>query len=341
MKRETGPGQVSKLNREEVEISIVVPVFMGQHTITELYIRLKSMIKALIPDKMFEIILVEDNSSDETWKIISEIAFKDNNVVAVKLSRNFGQHAAITAGLNQATGNWIVVMDCDLQDVPEEIPKMYAAIEDGYQIIIGKKDSRKDPRMKILTSRVFSFVYRKLTSRNLQSNIGNFGIYSKNVIQSILSMPEQNRSFGLLALWVGFKRKEVLINHAPRTVGRSNYNFTKRLTLALASLVSYSNKILNVSIYLGLFISTSAFLFAIWFMIDFIIYGNSVTGWTSTVLLILFSMGIQLTMVGIIALYVGKIFDETKHRPIYLIEEIIKSQETKMKNLNSCKFDIS
>jgi dolichol-phosphate mannosyltransferase len=141
-------------------------------------------------------------------------------------------------------------------------------------------------------------------------------------------MPEQNRSFGLLALWVGYSRKEVLIDHAPRLSGTSNYNFRKRYRLAIDSLISYSNKVLNLTVYCGLFISFIAFLAAVLTLVRYILYGNPASGWTSTIIVILFSIGIQLTALGVLALYIGKIYDEVKKRPLYLIEKIYQGGKT-------------
>lgn len=321
------------LGRNEVEISVVIPVYMGAETMDELYSRLVRVLEELVHKNSFQIVLVDDQSLDKTWEKILNIAEKDNRVVAIKLSRNFGQHSALTAGLNHADGNWIVIMDCDLQDIPEEIPKLLSYTQDGYQVIVGVKKSRNDPKFKILTSNLFSFVYRKLTDSNLKSNVGNFGVYSKNVIASILKMPEQNRSFGLLALWVGYNRVEVQVDHAPRLLGKSNYNFQKRYRLAIDSLISYSNKVLNLTVYCGLIISFIAFLSAVVTLVRFILYGNPASGWTSTIIVILFSIGIQLTALGVLALYIGKIYDEVKKRPHYLVERMYRGKEVESKEL--------
>ena len=316
---------------DKVQFSVVIPVYMGSETITELYLRLGDTLKKLSVNESYQIIFVDDHSQDNSWEILSQIAKSDEKVISIKLSKNFGQHAALTAGLHHATGRWVIIMDCDLQDIPEEIPKLYSATQEGYQVAVGKKISRNDPKMKILTSQLFSRVYRKLTNTNLKSNVGNFGIYSDIVIKNIVKMPEQNRSFGLLALWVGFDRKEVPVEHGPRFAGESNYNLRKRAKLALDSLLSYSNKVLNLTIYIGLSISFVAFGGAALTLVRFVIYGNTATGWTSIILLVLLSIGIQMTALGIVALYIGKIYDEVKQRPIFLIEKIVQAKR-KQKN---------
>jgi dolichol-phosphate mannosyltransferase len=310
------------LENSKIEISVVIPVYMGAQTIDELYSRLVRVLKTVASEKSIQIVLVDDYSLDDTWQKILNIAHSDKRVVAIKLSRNFGQHAALTAGLSHADGKWIIIMDCDLQDVPEEIPKLFNFTKNGYQVIVGVKKSRNDPRFKILTSHFFSYVYRMLTNSNLKSRVGNFGVYSRSVIQSILSMPEQNRSFGLLSLWVGFDRKEVLVEHAPRTLGKSNYNFRKRYKLAMDSLLSYSNKVLNFNVYIGLIVTLVSSIAAVGLLVRFLFHGNSASGWTSLAILILFSVGVQLTALGVLALYIGKIYDEVKRRPLYLIDKI-------------------
>ena len=310
------------LENSEIEISVVIPVYMGAQTIDELYLRLVRVLKTIVSESSIQIVLVDDYSLDDTWQKILNIAQSDKRVVAIKLSRNFGQHAALTAGLSHAEGNWIIIMDCDLQDIPEEIPNLFSFTNNGYQVIVGVKKSRNDPRFKILTSYFFSYVYRMLTNSNLKSRVGNFGVYSRSVIQSILSMPEQNRSFGLLSLWVGFDRKEVLVEHASRTLGKSNYNFRKRYKLAMDSLLSYSNKVLNFNVYIGLIVTLASSIAAIGLLVRFVFHGSSASGWTSLAILILFSVGVQLTALGVLALYIGKIYDEVKRRPLYLIDRV-------------------
>jgi dolichol-phosphate mannosyltransferase len=237
----------------------VIPCFKATSTIHELCARLEIALKEITSD--FELILVEDGSKDSTWDEISQISRMNPSVLGIKLSRNFGQHNAITAGLAKSTGDWVVVMDCDLQDRPEEIINLYKKSQDGYQVVVGIRNRRKDNFFKRLSSIAFYAIFQRMTGTEFDKRIGNFGIYSRKVVEAVLKLKEQHRSFGLLVLWVGFSRAEIDITHDFRGSGKSTYKLTHRTALALDSIISHTNKLLYMSIKLGLLIAGTSLIF--------------------------------------------------------------------------------
>ncbi len=268
----------------------------------------------------FEIILIDDGSQDRTWDSISRVATAKSFIRGIKLSRNFGQHNAITAGLEYATGDWVVVMDCDLQDRPEEIINFYRKVQEGYQVVVGIRIERKDNFIKKVSSIIFYSVFQRMTGSIFNKQIGNFGIYSNKVISCILELKEQHRSFGLMVLWVGFSRAEVNVTHEARGSGKSNYRFTQRMGLALDSIVSHTNNLLYLAIKIGLFVSGTSLLFVAYLFGRFLFLGITTEGWTSLAISIYFTLGIMLAAIGILGIYIGKIFNESKGRPIYIVE---------------------
>jgi dolichol-phosphate mannosyltransferase len=201
-------------------------------------------------------------------------------------------------------------MDCDLQDQPEEIPKLYEAAQTGYDIVVGIRTDRKDTFFKRATSRLFYRVFDYFTGTKVKNSIANFGIYSRKAVLGICSLREQHRSFGLFAIWVGFRRLEIHVAHAHRGVGETSYTFQKLVRLAMDSILAHSNTLLWMSVKLGLLISVSSMLMGLWLIIRYLSWGVPLAGWTSLMVTIFFSTG----------LIIGKIFDEVKGRPLYIID---------------------
>lgn len=301
-----------------VDISIVIPVFESEESLRELYARLNAALSPISPNH--EIIMVNDASSDGSWSLIKEIANSDDRVRGINLSRNFGQHYAITAGLDYARGDWVVVMDCDLQDAPEEIPKLYQKAQEGYDVVVGRRAIRQDTFFKKLRSKLFYCIFNYFTGSKVDNRISNFGIYSRKVVQSISLLREQNRSFGLFALWVGFRRVELDVAHANRPHGASSYNLQSLIRLAVNSIVAHSNKLLRLSVKIGLLLSLTALVYAFWLIVRYFLWGIPAAGWTSVMVSIYFTAGLIMGSVGVMGLYIGKIFDEVKARPLYIID---------------------
>lgn len=302
-------------------ISIVSPVYGCKSCLNDLYVRLLITLEKITID--FEIILVNDAGPDKAWPLIKELAEKDNRVKGINFSRNFGQHYAITAGLEYATGDWVVVMDCDLQDQPEEILKLYLKAQEGYDTVLAQRVERHDTFFKKTFSRIFYKVLGYLTESNQDSSVANFGIYHKKVIRAVLLMNDSIKYFPAMVKWVGFKSTGIAINHAEREIGTTSYNFKRLLKLAIDTVLSFSDKPLRLTIKFGFMIALIAFLFAIIEVIRFIFGEISVLGWTSLIISIWFLSGIIILVLGVIGLYLGKTFDKVKNRPVYIEDEKI------------------
>ncbi len=311
------------MKNKNTKISIVIPCYCCSKSLEELYKRLRISL-AKVVENDYEIIMVNDASPENDWEIIKKLASqKNSHLIGINLSRNFGQHYAITAGLDYVSGKWTVVMDGDLQDQPEEIEKMYKKALEGYDVVVGRRIERKDSFLKVLGSRLFYLVYNYLSGVEINSQIGNFGLYHRKVINAVLRMKEQNRSFGLFVLWSGFKRVEIDIEHAQRPAGKSSYSLRKLFKLAFDSIIAHSNKLLKLTVKLGLLISFISFLYVLWLVFKYFFWETPLLGWTSVIASVYLLGGIVLSAIGVVGIYIGKIFDEVKNRPLYLISEII------------------
>jgi dolichol-phosphate mannosyltransferase len=302
-------------------ISVVIPVYACRECLPELVRRLDASIKPI--NDNYELILVDDASPDGSWESIEKLCIENNCVKGIRFSRNFGQHYAITAGLTYAQGDWIVVMDCDLQDQPEEIPKLYSKAQEGFDVVFARRFERQDGFLKKLSSKIYYKVYDYFTEQQSDSTIANFGIYSAKVIENFRLLKERNRTFPLFVRWLGFTTAEVDVEHANRFAGKSSYNFPRMIRLALDGIVSQSNKPLRVSVQFGFLMSFLSMLYAFYLVLKYFLYGVPVQGWTSLIVSLYFLVGIILSFMGILGLYIGKVFNETKNRPLYIIDETL------------------
>jgi len=300
-----------------IYLSVVVPVYGCGKCLNKLHQRLVQSISEF--SENFEIIMVNDKSPDSSWEEIQSLAIKDKRVKGINLSRNFGQHYAISAGLDHSSGEWVVVMDCDLQDKPEMIPRLHNKAKEGYEVVVGIRAERQDSFFKKTTSKLFFKIYHYFTDVKIENSIGNFGIYSKKVIDNITQIKEQNQAFGLFVLWLGFNRAEIEIEHSQREHGKSSYNLKKLTDLAIDSILSHSNKPLRISVKLGFILSFISFLYSLWLVLSKIIWNVPIEGWTSLMVSLFFLSGLIIMSIGMLGLYIGKIFDETKQRPLYVI----------------------
>lgn len=307
------------------DISIVIPVYGCKTCLLELYFRLKNSLPLISND--FEIIMVNDASPDMAWETITEIAHKDHSVKGINLSRNFGQHYAITAGLNYCNGNWVVVMDCDLQDRPEEIINLYNKAQEGWDVVFASREIRKDGIIKRALSRLFYMTLGYLTNTEQDANIANFGIYHKKVIDAIKSMDDYQRYFPTMVKWVGFSSTKISVDHASRSEGKSSYTFAKLVRLSIDVILSFSDKPLRLTVKFGFALSSIAFIYAIYNLILFFLGDIKVPGYTSLIVSVWFLSGLIITIVGITGLYIGKTFDKVKGRPTYIAKEKINLDE--------------
>ncbi|MEH2259732.1 glycosyltransferase family 2 protein [Nostoc sp.] len=314
-------------------ISVVIPVYKAEGCLHELYQRLKASLEIITED--FEIILVEDCGGDRSWEIIVELAKKDPRIKGIQLSRNFGQHYGITAGLDHCNAEWVVVMDCDLQDRPEEIPRLYAKAQEGYDVVMARRGKRKDPILKRFTSWLFYKIFNYLADINYDGQVGNFRIISRKVVHSFCLIREQLRIFGGLIDWMGFATASIDVQHDSRLTGKSTYTFGKLWKLASEIVIAYSDKPLRLSIKLGFLISFLAFTYGIYIFIHALFYGSTVTGWSSLIVSLYFLCGIIIAVLGIIGVYLNKTFNETKRRPLYLIRNFTYGLSTSNDYVNS------
>ncbi len=308
-------------SKKNIHISIVSPVYNAENMVEELVQRITNSVKTITDN--FEIILVEDCGPDNSWNKIKEICKVNEKVKGIKLSRNFGQHYAISAGIENTSGEWIVVLDCDLQDVPEEIPNLYNKAQEGYDIVLARRHDRKDTFLKRMSSKFFYKTLSYLTATNQDSAVANFGIYNYKVIDAVNSMTENVKYFPSMIKWVGFTKTSLNVKHSERPEGKSSYNLSKLLNLALDIILANSDKPLRLITKLGFFISAFSFLFAaIYFMIA-VFKGFAVTGFASIIVSIWFFSGLIMFSLGIIGLYIGKTYEQSKNRPSYIIKQII------------------
>jgi dolichol-phosphate mannosyltransferase len=308
-----------------LKLSVVSPVYRAEKDLEELVTRIKNAIPSDI--SILEIILVDDFSPDNSWKEIERLAKLHPEILGIKLSRNFGQHYAITAGLDHVTGDYIVVMDCDLQDKPEEISKLFQKSKEGFDIVLARRFNRQDSFLKKFFSKLFYKTLGYLTGSKQDETVANYGLYKRNVINEVCNLRESIRYFPTMVKWVGFKTAYVDVEHASRQQGESNYNLKKMLNLALDIILAFSDKPLRLIIKLGMSIAFVSILMAIYAIYNKITGEVSVSGYASLITSIWFLSGCILITLGVIGLYVGKIFEGVKNRPIYIVEKKVNARE--------------
>lgn len=308
-----------------IEISVVSPVYNSATLVKPFTQRVSAVLQQIgLP---YEIILIEDGSADFSWKEIEGVCSSDQNIKGILLSRNFGQHYAITAGLDIASGNWVVVMDSDLQDRPEEITALYKKALEGNDVVLCRRNQRTDGWIKKVGSKIFYSFLSFITGRKIDHTIANYGIYQRRVIDTIISMRESIRYFPMMVLWVGFKTDSITIQHGERGDGKTTYNFKKLVRLALDIVLSYSDKPLEIVALTGCIISLASLLFGIITIIRYFNHSIVVQGYTSLLLSIWFLSGLILATLGIVGLYVGKTFQGIKQRPLYITRKKINIQQ--------------
>jgi glycosyltransferase involved in cell wall biosynthesis len=300
-------------------ISVVIPVYKAEDCVEELCIRLRKSLSHISED--FEIILVEDCSEDNSWEIIRKIAQLEPRVKGIKFSRNFGQHYGITAGLDYCDGDWVVVMDCDLQDRPEEIIPLYKKAKEGYEIVVARRSDRQDFVIKKLSSWLFYKVFSYLTDVCYDYRIGNFRIVSRKVVNNFRLVRERLRFFGGIIELIGYKVSYVQVQHDRRFSGKSTYTYRKLFVLAGETIIAYSDKPLRIAIKLGFTMAAIAFAFGTYIIYRSVLYGALVSGWSSVMVSMYFLGGITIGFLGVLGIYIGKTFDETKKRPLYFVDE--------------------
>jgi glycosyltransferase involved in cell wall biosynthesis len=300
-------------------LSVVIPVYNESSLIDELVKRVKINVKSITED--FEIIIVDDGSQDDTWNLIEHEAKSENRIKGIKFSRNFGHHYAITAGLHNSIGEWVVVMDGDLQDRPEVIPNLYKKAQEGFDVVFVSRQNRPEKLYYRIAQKFFYWILRSLSGIDFDSRQANFSIISKKVVEAFKTFPENARFYGSTIKWLGFRRSFIVADHGKRHSGTPSYTISKRFKLASDIILSFSDRPLRFAIGLGLTMSTLSIFLALWIAYATLKWGYSVTGWSSVIVSILFSSGMILTVLGILGTYLGRIFREVKARPLFVVSE--------------------
>ncbi len=299
-------------------LSVVSPVYGCSGTVIELFLRIKNTLE---PENIsFELVLVDDGSPDGSWPVIEELTGRDERVKGIQLSRNFGQHNAISAGLDHSSGDWVVVMDCDLQDRPEEILRLYRKALEGYDIVLGRRQERKDNFIKKMMSSAFYKALSYLTRTPQDSTIGNFGIYRSSVIDAVCNLGDQQRFFPTMVRWVGFTSTSINIEHSRREIGKTSYSFRKTLNLALDVMIAFSDRPLKLIIKVGFLMAALSLLYTVITLFRYAVGDIKVLGYTSLIVSIWFLSGVIILILGIIGLYLGKTFEKVKDRPGYIVK---------------------
>ena len=302
--------------------SLIIPIYNEEETIPELYRRVSDVMDSL--DDSVELILINDGSRDCSLNLMRELQERDARVCYISFARNFGHQAAVTAGLNFARGQVIVVLDADLQDPPELIPKMIESWQAGYHVVYAQRTKRKkESWFKRLTAYVFYRLLRRLADVDIPADTGDFCLMDRQVVDLLNSMPERNRYIRGLRAWIGFRQTAVKFERDPRFAGEVKYTFKKSLALAINSLVSFSKIPLRISTYLGLFSALIALLMALLVLYWRLQQPDSPVTGLATILIAVFFLGsVQLISIGILGEYIGRIYEEVKGRPAYTIAEI-------------------
>jgi glycosyltransferase involved in cell wall biosynthesis len=308
-------------NKFMTHLSVVVPVFNESSLIDELVKRVIKSVKTITED--FELIIVDDGSKDNTWNLIENEAKMEKRIKGIKFSRNFGHHYAITAGLHNSKGEWVVVMDGDLQDRPEVIPDLHKKAQEGFDVVFVSRQNRPEKLYYRIAQKIFYRILKSLSGVDFDSRQANFSIINKKVVEAFEKFPENARFYGSTIKWLGFKRSFILADHGERHSGKPSYTIRKRVKLASDIILSFSERPLRFAIGLGIVMSTLSLFAGLWIIYGSFKWGFAVIGWTSLISTIFFSTGVVLIVLGIVGIYIGEIFNQVKNRPLYIVDKII------------------
>lgn len=300
-------------------LSVVVPVFNESEVLSSFHARLSAVLDGL--GFASEVVYVDDGSTDATGQVLQNLRGADDRVAIVEFSRNFGKEVAMTAGLDHARGDVVVVIDADLQDPPELIPDLIRGWQDGYDVVYGRRTSRAgESLLKRATSSMFYRVIRRVSRVDIPRDTGDFRLLSRRAVESLRQLREQHRFMKGLFAWIGYPHRAIEYHREPRRGGRTKWNYWRLWNLALEGITSFSTGPLKVATYFGLLVSVVAFLFAAFVVVKTVVFGDPVRGYPSLMVVILFLGGAQLVSVGLLGEYLARIFDEVKQRPLYLVK---------------------
>ena len=303
------------------KITIIIPAYNEEESLPLLYDRLEELMKNM-ENYDFEILFVNDGSKDKTIEIIKDFRKKDERICYVDFSRNFGKEIAMIAGLDYATGDCVIFMDADLQDPPELIPELVKYWEEGYDDVYAKRRSRKgETWLKKFTSKMYYRVLQHLTKVEIQEDTGDFRLLDRRCVNALKKLRESQRNTKSMFSWIGYKKKEVLYDRDPRVAGTTKWNYKKLIDLAIDGITSFTTSPLRLATYVSIPTFIALFVYFIYVIIKCFVVHQAIQAYQAIILLILFFSGIQILLFGIIGEYLGRIFNETKNRPLYLVNE--------------------
>jgi polyisoprenyl-phosphate glycosyltransferase len=312
------------MSEEEIELSVVVPVYRCEECLEVLHRRVVASMSTLTD--AFEIVFVDDRSPDGSRAVLSNLAARDPAVRVLRLSRNFGQQAAITAGLSRSRGRWTVVMDCDLQDPPELIPRLYAKAQEGYDVVLARRAQRSHSPLRLFAAKLYFKAIRLFLGVEISGDYGAFSILSAKARTAFLSVPDADRHYIPILFWIGFERADVEFEHGRRYAGKSSYSFGSLVSLAVQGVFFQTTTLLRWVIYAGFAIAAAGMLLAALLVASRFFY-HPYPGWTSLIVLLLVIGGFVILSTGVTGLYVGRIFKQVKGRPLFIVdaEESVES----------------
>jgi polyisoprenyl-phosphate glycosyltransferase len=302
---------------DQPELSVVVPVYGCEGCLRKLHERLVAVLDDLVAS--FEIVFVDDRGPDDSWAVLRDLADADPRVRALRLSRNFGQQAAITAGLAACDSDWTVVMDCDLQDPPEVIPRLWAKAQEGFDIVFGRRAARTHSRFRLLAARAYFRFLQTFVGAQISGDFGAFTLISRRARTALLSMPDADRHYVPMLLWIGFEQAAVEYELAERHAGESAYTLGGLIRLAVSGVMFQTTSLLRWVIYAGISLALAGFLVAIFLVVSYFLI-EPYPGWTSMIVVILITSGFLAVSTGVTGLYVGSVFRQVKGRPLFLVE---------------------
>lgn len=302
-------------------ISIVIAAYNEEDNLRELHLRLSSVTRLL--EEQCEIIVVDDGSTDSTAGLLKGLSKEDKNLKVIGLSRNFGQHAAVAAGFKYSKGDYIVWMDADLQDVPEEIPRLLEECCKGYDIVYGIRDNRSDSFFKKASARAFFWLFSKLSGQTLPANVSTFRIMSRRFIDTLNQMQEQNRFTAGMVAWLGFPVSAIPVKHNARRLGKTKYTLFKSIHLSMDGIISFSDYPLKMASNLGVFLALLSMCVGFYMIYRKITYGFPFSGYASLIVSLFFLAGLQMFFTGITGEYIARIFKDVQKRPLYVVKETI------------------
>jgi dolichol-phosphate mannosyltransferase len=303
------------------KLSVVIPVLNEETLVQELINRVILNCEKITND--YEIIIVDDGSTDATWLKICNFAKLDKRIKGLRFSRNFGHHYALTAGLHESIGDWVVVMDGDLQDRPEVIPDLYDKCQEGFDIVFVSRTNRPEKILYKVLQKVFYWSLRILSGIKFDSSQANFSIVNRKVVEAFKAFPENARFYGSTIMWLGFKRTNIFADHGIRFAGKPAYTLKKRLRLAVDIILSFSERPLKFAVGVGIIASSISMFAVFWIICLALTNGFDVIGWSSLMVSVVFFSGLILVFMGIIGIYIGRIFQEVKGRPLFIVTEKI------------------